>query len=633
MSAVREITVLILALLSGLLLPGHAFLSMLQLPSERRLLDRLIRGMGLSLAMLPLLLLLSTQIGLVVNRSVVVALLVVAGSISLWQIRQGSKRPGGGYSTLGTLKGYGLYSSDAVLVLLFLVSLAVRLLTIQGVVAAPGSDGYHHSLIAKLIVERGGVPASYEPYAPLASFTYHFGFHALVATFHWLTGIEVVQLVVILGQVLNSLVVLTTYLLANRLTGDRGIALFGAFGVGLLSVFPAFYVNWGRLTQLMGLAILPVALTLSIDLIEGKHTQGHLLAASVALGGLFLSHYRILIMYFSFIFLYVVWESYARRGQPRTLAWMWIRMLTVVVLAGLLTLPWALNLLGNLRLHGLVAEHASKGFFSIVGRVGSHVLLRKPNVIFAILAGAGAVLGLHRRNRGVITVCLWGALLLLISNPYWLDLPGVGMLDSASVVMSLFLPASVAAGYCLAGIWRWGRDGPAIIRIALTIAMCLLGIFGAVDGSRILDPWHAYVREADLTAMSWIKRNVPPSATFLVNPFSWDWDPEFITGSDAGWWLPLLAERHTLIPPMTYTLEQPLEPDYASRVAQVAKAAARPTMPSALELLHRNGVTHVYIGERGGVIDPVLLMDSPNYELIYHEGDVWVFSIHYEGSL
>lgn len=145
---------------------------------------------------------------------------------------------------------------------------------------------------------REGISNSYEPYAPLSSFTYHFGFHSLVALFYWLSGFEVARSVLITGQLLNGLIPLFVFFFAVWLTKSKIVGLFSALITGLLSVFPAYYVNWGRFTQGAGLVLLPIVLALTIECLEreGRDIKS-LIVTGVILSGLCLTHYRILIFY------------------------------------------------------------------------------------------------------------------------------------------------------------------------------------------------------------------------------------------------------------------------------------------------------------------------------------------------
>lgn len=65
-------------------------------------------------------------------------------------------------------------------------------------------------MIAQLMVEHRGLFRSWEPYAALQTFTYHFGFHAHVAAITWMTGIATPRAVVLTGQIANIAAVLAS---------------------------------------------------------------------------------------------------------------------------------------------------------------------------------------------------------------------------------------------------------------------------------------------------------------------------------------------------------------------------------------------------------------------------------------
>jgi hypothetical protein len=49
--------------------------------------------------------------------------------------------------------------------------------------------------------------------------------------------------------------------------------------------------------------------------------------------------------------------------------------------------------------------------------------------------------------------------------------------------------------------------------------------------------------------------------------------------------------------------------------------------PEALALFQEAGVTHVFIGARGGSLKPEMFVDSPHYRLLYSNGAAWVFAV------
>jgi len=141
-------------------------------------------------------------------------------------------------------------------------------------------------------------------------------------------------------------------------------------------------------------------------------------------------------------------------------------------------------------------------------------------------------------------------LVALVVNPQWLHLPGAGALTNFALAIAVYIPAGILIGAALG--WLIGHDG--WLQIPLFHLMVLFLVIGAgVWGSRlrlrdIAISSGAMVTRPDLRAMAWIQANTPQNSRFLVNSFLAN-SNSAVVGSDAGWWLPLLAHRPTSLPP------------------------------------------------------------------------------------
>jgi hypothetical protein len=147
---------------------------------------------------------------------------------------------------------------------------------------------------------------------------------------------------------------------------------------------------------------------------------------------------------------------------------------------------------------------------------------------------------------------------------------------------------------------------------------------------------HTLVTRPDIMAGQWIDENLPGNAKFLVNSF-FAYGGSLVVGSDAGWWLPLLASRQTTLPPLNYSTESSEHADFGSDTNNLVadlqeKGVSHPE--SIAELLKRN-VTHVYIGQQRGKVNasgpPILisreLQKDPNFRLIYNQDRVLIFEL------
>jgi hypothetical protein len=549
-----------------------------------------------------------------------------------------------------------------------LLTLANRFAPLREMSAGLGLDAYHHTLISRLFVEAGGIPAGYLPYADLASFTYHFGFHSFTATIAWLTGAtspgNLLLLVPQAGQVASALPVLTLVLLAWRVTGNRWAGLAAGAFAGLYGALPAYYVNWSRFTQSLGLALLPVALVFLVEMIErpaapkGQGEPGRdLLAAAqrsapyllavVTAAGLFLTHYRIAMLYALFAVLYVVGKTVGAlvgRKPTRDLVWPLRRASIFIVLLAAAISPWLLNLYSNFRVHLVGRSEPETRAYYAVGDLWP--LLGQPVfIVICALAVLGLVLAWRRRAWVLWLVALTWILAALWSSPYIFDwailgfrLPLAGYLDANTIGQSLWLPVSLLGGYAsgslggwLVGIAsglppRWAPLWRVTAAVIAGAALLIVGMTVAAPVAARVDS-KPYIAPADREALAWMRDNLPRDAKVAANPFAFPWSPRNVYGSDSGMWIPLVAGVRSTVPPLPAYNERPADPAYLEDALQVV--AFEPLTGRAPDWggLKSMGVTHIFAGTRGGAFDIALLLKAPQVQLVFQRDGAYLFAL------
>ena len=542
------------------------------------------------------------------------------------------------------------------LALLLALLFALRFWNVRGLDLPLFGDSYQHSLMAQLILDRGGLFQDWLPYAELYSFTYHFGFHSLAAVFAWVTGLQAPQALIWSGQILNGLAALALVPLAVKIGKSPWAGPAALLAAGLLSPMPAAYANWGRYTQLAGQTLLPAAVFVSWLALERaaplRRSRGLYLLAWVLLGGLALTHYIVLI--YAVLF-FAAWLLLSLPGPGGLrLAWRRLRQgagRTALLGAGgaLLFLPWFINLfIGRILVNFGRSLSASPGQTAAAGAAGTI-----GNLFEYLPAGLWLLLpvllawGLWRRARGAALLALWWFLVFLAANPHWLNLPGRGAISNFAVFIAAYIPAAVLCGAALG----WGvealacrlagetRPAPGWARLAPALLAALLlggGLLFARPRLRDVQPARfALATRPDLRAAAWVRANTPPEARFLVNAF-FAYNDSLTAGSDGGWWLPYLGGRLSTLPPLTYGVEQGPLPNHIRWTNAVAAAILEKGVdhPEVLRLLQERGVTHAYIGQQQGGVNspgPLLpveaLLASPHYRPVYHQDRVWIFEI------
>ncbi|MCC7358726.1 MAG: hypothetical protein IT317_04585 [Anaerolineales bacterium] len=502
------------------------------------------------------------------------------------------------------------------------LGLAARLLAVRDLLLPQWVDGPHHYTIARVLAEAGRVPAGYAPLLPIARLSYHFGFHALAVTVSWLAGRPLADTILWLGQILQSLVPLAAYTAAAGLTGRARAGWFAAAVVALVSYFPGYYLTWGRYTQLAGLLLLLPALPWAARAAEAWAAGGRARWGAAALlgalaAGLLLTHYALFVLWVGWVLVAAVFTG--RRA---------LAPLASAGLAGaLLAAPWLLRL-------GLALAASPTGV-SLAAPAGYNMF---PMEYFSSalergwlgLAAAALLWGLARRTRPIWLVGLWAALVGLVVNLG----RGNWLVTNNTLAITLFVPAALALGWAAdqwleqARRWLGGRALQPVAGVLLVGALGLGLSYGATHGlttqANVVNPATVLVRPEDMPALAWADAHLPASAVVLVN--SWEWLNGTWAGSDAGAWVWPLLGRRTTTPPADYAYGDAAWRAEVAAFNRQLREVADAEAPATLALLRQAGVTHLFIGARGGSLTPEMFLNQPHYQLLFSNGAAWVFA-------
>ena len=524
-------------------------------------------------------------------------------------------------------------SAIVILVIIFTRFWAIRALPLP-----MWGDTIHHTMIAQLMLDNGGLFDSWRPYAELLSMNYHFGFHSAVAVFAWLTGATSPEATLAVGQLMNIFAVIGIYGLAWKMAKrNRWAGIFALVVAGLISFLPMFYVNWSRYTQLAGQVVLPFLILATWEAVENAtYSPTEAILIGFLAAGLALTHYRVAVFFLAFVPILMI--AYIRKDNWRSQAAIWG---TAGGAGALFILPWFLKIYG-----GRLFNHMSQQVTTPAGSVGDftqqynsigYFTNYMPAYLWLILLLA-IIYGLWRKEKGGGIMLGWWLVILLLANPAILDLPGTGALSNFAVFIALYIPAGIFIGAAVGWLIekpceKWPKLTQAVIAI-LIIAISLVA-----GKSRLLDvqpDTYALATRADLRAAGWIQENLPDDAQILVNSFL-AYGGSTLVGSDAGWWLPTLTGRQTNSPPMLYGTEQGPNPDYAQSINYLRLLAESKgfTHPDFLAELKARGINYAFIGQKHGginsggniVLNPDELIASGYYFPVYHQDAVWVFEI------
>ncbi len=533
------------------------------------------------------------------------------------------------------------------LLAILIVGLIARVVAVQHLAYPVWVDSPHHDLVAQLLADAGRVPDDYGALMPVSAFTYHFGFHTLAVAYAWLTGLQRPDAILLLGQVLNALMPLSAYAFTWWTTRKPWTAVGAAAIVGLISLFPGYYVSWGRYTQLTGLVVLGPLLGLLTASTEVNRWDRRAAWQAVLMGvlaaGLVYAHYRVLAFALTFALALLI----VRRRLP------WRSWLASSGIALALTGPWLWRLV-----QVWVAPRLSDpgSYLAAVGYNDFPWPYFNGNLERAwwALAAVGVLIGLIRRERAIWLVAVWTALTSAILN-----IPGAGswVVNNNSWAISVFLPGSVAAGYALEQLgrlcgWLWRRGARpvqpaealessspqisplfsrmgrplAVVAATVLASLVIVGLgFGVRAQASIVNSRTTLALPADRVAMGWLRDNLPADSVVVVN--SWYWQDGLWSASDGGIWIWTQAGLRTTTPPADYYYDPVWARqinDWNARWAKVDDLGS----PEALAMLREAGATHIYLGAVPGRVTPAMLAAAPDrYTQLYDRDGVSVYAI------
>ncbi len=527
------------------------------------------------------------------------------------------RRPSPGEAAASPGRSPGKLAAWGLLAGLLIITLAARFVAVRDLAFPPWVDSSRHALITAVMVAGGQIPTGYAPLLPVDHFPYHYGFHTLSAGVALMTGRPLPVLLLTLMQLIGGLLPLTVYAAGWMVTRRRAAGLLAAFLVALPFFFPGYYATWGRMTQLAAMAIMPVLLALTWRLGRGWPRVWPLVAVLAA--GLFLVHFRVFLFYLPFAGLAAASHLIAHRR--------WRGMAAAGALGALLVLPRVVELLA-VTAPLETFQRSLPGYNDFPTGYFTTGWERAWPVAAALGAGL-VIVALARRRRWATfpaLLLLWVAALFALLAGDRLGLPESLVVNLNSMVITLFLPLALFLAIVAGRVWGWaGRWAAAPVPgVVAAVVVAVLLVFGWRQQANILNADTILALPEDEATLEWVAANLPAGARIAVN--AWQWLGATWAGSDGGAWIVPLTGRETTTPPVDHIYNPTL---FArSRAFNEAALAMKDwSDPAAAAWLAEQGVSHVFIGRRGGFFDPAALSRNPALDLLYQHDGTFVFAV------
>jgi hypothetical protein len=505
-------------------------------------------------------------------------------------------------------------------------AIAWRLYQARNLLLPAWVDSQHHYLIVRAILEARGLPPDLSPYLPVP-FYYHYGYHALAALFTAISGLPIGEAMLVLGQVLNALIGLSTYALGKALWRNWRPALAAALLVSFAMRMPAYYLSWGRYTLTVGMILLTLAMGLALEIARGKARWGGMLTLALLTAGVLLSHYFAAMLLAAFLVLLVLVNLVGGRQRlPQAL--MEVSRLINSALAGLLlAAPWLWRVANySASRPGIVSNLPESLETVITGGGGDYVwqLLGPTSNHWLLLpAGLGLVVCLFKRRS--LGFALWSLALAALALPW-----GVALrpFRSDHFAIVLFIPVALLSGWLmwLAARWVGGRVKRGWVTVALLCLMVAGWIaWGFPKLREIVNPATVMVTEADIDALDWVAENTPQGARFFINTAHWQGGQ--YRGVDGGGWLLPYTGRWALVPTVFYGFSPDMA--YVAELREWGQAASQVSTCSAdfWRLVEEAELDWVYLRAGVGRLQPAGLAGCAGVEEAYRDESVVVYRL------
>ena len=430
-----------------------------------------------------------------------------------------------------------------VLLLLFSASIFLRLAFVSKVIIPLYFDSAQHYFITKALIRSLASHASPLLNPPTGTY-YHNGFHFLIAWMSTILRADILDAILILGQVIVAALPLSMFSIIKQETKSGAAAIFAVLLAAFGWYMPAYAVNWGKYPALTSLPLITFVMSLAYLFVRYRDTltrRQYLGLNGILFLGIIVTilfHSRALVVLGILALAWVIataWQRLARR----------IRLITF--LAILIGIVLIIMFLRTKDVFGLLFDpYWTKG--SMVTLVVLVLALfaqwRYPRLAFASI---------------LVVLLLFGGLLIPVNVPGYGNLT---LLDRPFVEMILYLPLSLLGGAGLAGLekslqdliarWPARRFWSAQYLSGVFIVLLLVNAFANYN----IYPADccSIVGRDDLVAIDWMDKNLPPDAHIAISSTELhvlDTNaPHGAAGGDAGAWITPLTDRVTL--PLPY---------------------------------------------------------------------------------
>jgi hypothetical protein len=587
---------------------------------------RLVEDVALGVAVIPILYLIGTLLGVPLGVAFAYGLLGTAGAVFLARLllRRTAfgipfRIPGNSRRPIGRLAAVSLGIT-------FILIVADRLVPYAGYQVYSGNDIRLFTLITQLVESHGHFVTSFGSFAGSnwnVVQDSHLTFSGSEAVFAVLNGWvpwTAPQLVSASVLVVGILLPASSFVFIRALFPNRSysVPFFGAVSFGVIAAYPLFFQDWGGIDEQLTWFLFPIALAIFLAYLRLGGID-RLILAGLTLGGTIVVN-PFPVVYIGLFFVALALATVLTRESLRRLT---IPVVGFLGLGLVISSPLIVQEISIWQTysHSVPAGYAGWNAFQtavilrpgdLSGSVNRFLTLTlgfAPVMLLVVLGWFGLVAHVSKEKHA-ITMIAWalGLIILNTNGPfglYFVQYPGWSLLYPDRLAELVFLPLSVGMGLVLAVVFdrirverpqivavsrpsfRSVRKSPVPVVVAVTfvslVAIAGFASYQIAASHHSTVAWGDNFTNEDAAAFQWMTDHLPKGATVMID------------AADSGTWIPEFTGIRVF--------------PYAALINNVSVYDQAMTIPSlfnttaygpALNLIHEFNISYVYFGERTG---------------------------------
>jgi hypothetical protein len=484
---------------------------------------------------------------------------------------------------------------DLLLPTLFLVAVLSRTAQVNDIYVPNWLDGQiHQQILGRILDSKISIGD-----------LYHTGFHAFAAYLNLIFGLSSPESIIVAGQWLGLVSGLTLYPLLRKYTSSPLYALFGAAVYWFLLPFPSYLISWARYPLLLGMVILPAAIILNLDWLQGKD-RGFILPFASAIA-LIMAHYGAFLAFLLIISSYILWNAFSRlQKKPGDLVSSRIRAFIIVMsipIISFVSIKIA-TLISDNSLQNVIAQNslaiATTDLVYVI-----KITLRNGGLLVWILSAYGLIYAIICKRDLLVPTAIWTIVQLLV---YLIEISIIGAAISSitNLLVVLSIPLALLAANSAEMVMGFAKLKSIRLPVKAEHKKLLFFVFtsffiimSAYNISGVINPVTVLYNRNDQNAIEWIQNNTDQSASFLIDAFQWG--GEYVS-SDGGGWINYLSGRQTIFPtsPANFT--------------------------DSSNLIDKQGIKYIYLGQGYGDLNPSQFQND-SYGLVYQNRGIKIYKV------